>query len=62
MPLLGLPRRSEPATVTDAVAARSRLPAVEVSALLYGAAPADDSALVALADRLDDLEKEVRRP
>lgn len=62
VPLLGLPRRSEPATVTDAIAARSRLPAVEVSALLYGAAPTDDSALVALADRLDDLEKEVRRP
>lgn len=61
-PALGLGRRSQPSAVTDAVAARSRLSAVEVGALLYGAAPADDSALVRLADHLDALEKEVRRP
>jgi Domain of unknown function (DUF4350) len=61
-PALGLARRSDPVAVADAVAARSRLMPVEVSALLYGAAPVDDSALVRLADRLDDLEKEVGRP
>jgi hypothetical protein len=62
MPPLGLPKRSNPTTVADAIARRSGLTAVEVSALLYGAAPIDDSALVRLADRLDDLEREVRRP
>jgi hypothetical protein len=48
--------------VADAVARRTGLTPVEVGALLYGAAPTDDSALVRLADRLDDLEREVRRP
>jgi hypothetical protein len=62
MPALGLPRGSNPATVADAIAGRTGLTAVEVSALLYGAAPTDDSALVRLAARLDDLEREVRRP
>jgi hypothetical protein len=62
MSALGLPRGSNPTTVTDAIAARTALTALEVSSLLYGAAPTDDSALVRLADRLDDLEKEVRRP
>jgi hypothetical protein len=59
---LGLPRGANPATVADAIARRTGRTAVEVSALLYGAAPTDDSALVRLADRLDDLEREVRRP
>jgi hypothetical protein len=62
VPALGLPRRSEPAAVVAAVAARSSRPPVEVGALLYGAAPADDASLVRLADALDDLEREVRRP
>jgi uncharacterized protein DUF4350 len=62
VPGLGLGRRSEPPTVVDAVAARTRRPPVEVLALLYGAAPADDAALVRLADDLDALEREVRRP
>ncbi|MGZ4669190.1 MAG: DUF4350 domain-containing protein [Blastococcus sp.] len=61
-PALGLGRRSEPQTVADAVAARSRRASVEVAALLYGAAPGDDAALVRLADDLDALEREVRRP
>ena len=30
-------------------------------ALLYGGVPADDAALVALADHLDRIEREVRR-
>ena len=62
MPALGLPRGSNPATVADAIAGRTGLSTVEVSALLYGAAPTDDSALVRLAAHLDDLEREVRRP
>jgi hypothetical protein len=62
MPALGLPRGGIPATVADAIAGRTGLTAAEVSALLYGAAPTDDSALVRLAARLDDLEREVRRP
>jgi hypothetical protein len=62
VPALGLPRGSDPVRVAEAVAARSRLTIVAVSALLYGAAPADDGALVGLADQLDDLEREVRRP
>jgi hypothetical protein len=62
MPALGLPRGSNPATVADAIAGGTALSAVEVSSLLYGAAPTDDNALVRLAARLDDLEREVRRP
>ena len=62
VPALGLPRRAEPTAVVAAVAARSSRPAAEVGALLYGAAPADDASLVRLADALDDLEREVRRP
>jgi len=33
-----------------------------VAALLYGAPPLTDDALVRLADELDRLEREVRRP
>ncbi len=64
-PLVGLPRGAAPDAVVDAVAARTQRPAPEVQALLYGAfpgeAPADDAALVRLADGLDTLEREVRR-
>ena len=59
--LLGLPPRSDAAALVDAVAARSGRSPAEVGALLYGAAPADDRALVALADALDALDQEVRR-
>lgn len=62
VPALGLGRRGDPHVVADAVAARTRRTALEVLALLYGAAPADDAALVGLADTLDALEREVRRP
>jgi hypothetical protein len=62
LPLLGLPRRAEPDAVVHAVAARSGRPGAEVAALLYGAAPRDDAALVRLADDLDALERQVRRP
>ena len=53
---LGLPRRADPQALVTAVAARSRWSSADVTALLYGAAPADDAALVQLADRLDALE------
>jgi hypothetical protein len=59
---LGLPRRAEPSALVGAVAARSGWSGADVTALLYGAAPADDAALVRLADHLDALEREVRRP
>lgn len=62
LPALGLARGSDAVIVAESVAARSRLTMVEVSALLYGAAPVDDAALVRLAGHLDDLEREVRRP
>lgn len=59
---LGLPSGSGPPAVVDAVTARVRRTPAEVDALLYGAAPADDRALVRLADELDALDREVRRP
>jgi hypothetical protein len=62
VPRLGLPHRAPPPAVVDAVAARTRRPPPDVAALLYGAAPADEAALVRLADELDALEREVSRP
>ena len=59
---LGLPAGAEPAAVVDAVAERAGRAPGEVGMLLYGAAPADDAALVRLADDLDALDREVRRP
>ena len=61
VPALGLPRAADPGALVAAVTARSSRPPVEVGDLLYGAAPADDAALVRLAMSLDDLEREVRR-
>ena len=61
-PGLGLPRRAGGAETVDAVATRSGRPAADVAALLYGAPPLTDDALVRLADELDRLEREVRRP
>jgi hypothetical protein len=62
VPLLGLPRHARPAEVVDAVAARTRRTPPDPAALLYGAAPADDAALVRLANDLDALDREIRRP
>jgi hypothetical protein len=59
-PVLGLPQGADPAATAEAVAARTGRPAGAVAALLYGAAPADDAGLVALADELDRVEREVR--
>ncbi|AXI77802.1 DUF4350 domain-containing protein [Peterkaempfera bronchialis] len=63
---LGLPTRPEPDPAALAAAVTARLPGdrtpAEVHALLYGAAPADDAALLRLADDLDTLERQVRQP
>jgi len=59
--LVGQSRSADPVSVTEAVAARTGRPAGELSALLYGAAPANDAALVRLATDLDELERMVRR-
>jgi hypothetical protein len=59
---LGLPGRPDPAAVAAMLAARIGRSPDEITALLAGPAPADDAALVALADGLDALEREVRIP
>lgn len=60
--MLGLPSPPRPAALVATVAAHCARSSAEVGALLYGAAPADDSSLVRLADELDSLDREVRRP
>ncbi|RKS72561.1 uncharacterized protein DUF4350 [Motilibacter peucedani] len=57
-----LPRGAPPEQVVSAVAAATGRSGADVAALLYGAAPGDDAALVRLAGALDALEEEVRRP
>jgi uncharacterized protein DUF4350 len=59
---LGLPHGAEPQTLVEAVAERAGRPRAEVAAVLYGAPPGDDAALVRLADALDALREEVRGP
>jgi hypothetical protein len=46
--------------VVAAFSARSGSGQDRIEAMLFGPAPRDDTALVALADALDALEKEVR--
>ncbi|KIF00363.1 hypothetical protein PL81_41615, partial [Streptomyces sp. RSD-27] len=60
--LLGVPsaRAHDPQTLTSAVSARLSGTGRDATTLLFGPAPADDAALVALADHLDALEREVR--
>jgi hypothetical protein len=58
-PLLGLPLPAERAALVAATGDRTGRPS-QVDDLLFGPAPVDDAALVALADRLDELEREVR--
>lgn len=60
-PRLGLGRDAHPQALTAAVAARSGHSDQYAAAVLYGSVPADDAALVRLADDLDALEREVRR-
>ncbi|MFE0028166.1 DUF4350 domain-containing protein [Amycolatopsis sp. NPDC059021] len=59
--VLGLPPDAGPAAVVETVSARSGRSGAEVGAVLYGPPPADDPALVRLADELDKLESEVER-
>ena len=56
---LGLPRDTRPQGVAHAVAGRVNA-AADVDAVLAGPPPADDAALVELAEDLDRLEQEVR--
>lgn len=57
---LGLPRDTSSQGLADAVAGRTGQPPAEISTVLAGPPPSDDSALVELADDLDRLEREVR--
>lgn len=61
-PLLGVPAASAhaPELLVPAVSARIPAPERDLHVLLFGPAPADDAALVRLADELDALEREVR--
>ncbi|AQT76573.1 hypothetical protein B1K54_14720 [Streptomyces sp. fd1-xmd] len=60
--LVGVPptRAHEPAALVPAVSARLTGGPRDVTAVLFGTTPSDDAALVALADHLDALEREVR--
>jgi hypothetical protein len=60
-PRLGLPPNAGPPAVVAAVARRTGRPPADIEALLYGAPPGDDAALVRLADALDTVEREVSR-
>lgn len=57
---LALPPDAGAEALVAAVAVRTGRPAVQISALLAGPAPADDQSLVRLANDLDTLELEVR--
>ncbi|UUY48107.1 DUF4350 domain-containing protein [Streptomyces yangpuensis] len=60
--LVGVPpaQAHDPAALVPAVSGRLTGEPRDVTALLFGTAPSDDAALVALADHLDALEREVR--
>nr|WP_245240676.1 DUF4350 domain-containing protein [Streptomyces spiramenti] len=58
-PLVGVRPTAPAAELVRAVGDRTGLPSAEVEALLTGPEPADDPALIALADRLDALERQV---
>lgn len=62
LPALGMAAGSPADAVAPALASRSRRSEAEVRTLFYGPVPATDADLVALADNLDELEKEVRSP
>jgi hypothetical protein len=61
LPVLGLAPDASREEVLSAVSARCGSDFTRVAAIVFGPAPADDAALVALADDLDTLEREVRR-
>jgi Domain of unknown function (DUF4350) len=58
--LLGVPPGAGPGPLVEALARRVRRDPSHIEALLSGPAPADNTALAALADELDALEREVR--
>ena len=60
LPTLGLAPGASPGEIVPAVSARSAGGAARIEAMLFGPAPGDDAALVALAHDLDALEREVR--
>jgi hypothetical protein len=60
LPALGLAPDASPGEVVAAFSARSGSGQARIEAMLFGPAPGDDAALVALADDLDALESEVR--
>jgi hypothetical protein len=60
LPVLGLAPGSRPHEVVSAISAWSGSGTPLVEAMLFGPAPADDAALVALAGDLDALERKVR--
>ena len=55
----GLPQATSPDVICQDVAARAGRPVAEISAMLFGPAPHDDTALVTLAADLDSLEGQV---
>ncbi|MFD6288360.1 DUF4350 domain-containing protein [Streptomyces sp. NPDC060205] len=63
-PLVGVsPAQAHaPETLLPALSARLRQEGQALHSLLFGPPPRDDAALIALADQLDALEREVRRP
>lgn len=60
VPRLGLPPAAAPDEVAAAVAVRTGEDLNHVRTTLYGPAPTDDAGLVALAEHLDRLERQVR--
>ncbi|MCD9878503.1 DUF4350 domain-containing protein [Streptomyces guryensis] len=63
-PLVGLPaaQAHAPEALLPVLSAHLRGDGQALHSLLFGPPPSDDTALVALADQLDALEREVRRP
>ncbi|MFE7860349.1 DUF4350 domain-containing protein [Streptomyces sp. NPDC057403] len=63
-PLVGVPvsQAHTPETLLPALSAHLRGDGQSLHPLLFGPPPSDDAALIALADQLDALEREVRRP
>ncbi|MEU6257652.1 DUF4350 domain-containing protein [Streptomyces sp. NPDC047043] len=63
-PLVGVPvaQAHAPEALLPALSAHLHGDGQSLHALLFGPPPGDDAALIALADQLDALEREVRRP
>jgi hypothetical protein len=63
-PLVGVPvaQAHAPEALLPALSARLHGDGQALHPLLFGPPPSDDAALITLADRLDALEREVRRP